>query len=472
MKIKYIACLFFFLVLVSFTSAVDTDGLIGYWSFDDESTSATLDSFQGLYNLTVTGATPVGSCKLNSCYEFADDGSDDRLVSTTLDNELITFNTGTVCYWKLYDTDINAGVDIALSDGDSANDYMIFQQNGASSDIIRGDCKDATAIDWETDSDLSDEGNWDFVCFVQNGTSIEVYINGYVSKTVNTNTDLTCWWGSLAGATDFSVGAMLYTSSWQFELNGKIDELGIWNISLDYDEIEGLYNSGNGCNPINETCFDAESPTYTLTLESNMSNIVGFNETYYPLWYNGSYTNYVGLFNCTLYNSTNVLNNTEDVNLSIENYFNVPIPYGFIGNFTQMFINCSNMTLPISDITLSYNVNYDRSIPPVDEDLVILESINQNVTLILQSINNIEGEVNMFSLYLLYLGVLAIGVFLILNYNFVMGVGLVLSTLVMDIYFITVHSGTLLIVFVTIIFIKFASILFLRSKKNRSIILN
>ena len=88
--------------------------------------------------------------------------------------------------------------------------------------------------------------------------SINVYINGSVDNDV---TDSNGTVSSFAYSTNTKIGSI--DSAWFFE--GKIDEVGVWDVALDSDAVTALYNSGS---PIS---LSSDSGDY-----DNSSNLEGW----------------------------------------------------------------------------------------------------------------------------------------------------------------------------------------------------
>ena len=76
-KFKYIFVFLFLAITMSFVSAALTDGLKGYWNFDEAAGSTLTDSL-GFYNGTTIGATVNQPGKINKSYYF--DGVNDYIT--------------------------------------------------------------------------------------------------------------------------------------------------------------------------------------------------------------------------------------------------------------------------------------------------------------------------------------------------------------------------------------------------------
>ena len=80
--------------------------------------------------------------------------------------------------------------------------------------------------------------NWHFIVCTYDGSNIKLYVDGsYIGQTAASGNIV-----GPAGAT--YLGA--YNKAGDHYLNGKIDEVSIWNSALSSNEVSALYNSGNG----------------------------------------------------------------------------------------------------------------------------------------------------------------------------------------------------------------------------------
>lgn len=81
--------------------------------------------------------------------------------------------------------------------------------------------------------------NWTHIVFVKTSSSLEIYVNGVLSNTVNVSNTF----GTSDGALYFG---KLPVSGFDYFLNGLLDDIGIWNRALTQEEITNLYNA-NQC---------------------------------------------------------------------------------------------------------------------------------------------------------------------------------------------------------------------------------
>ena len=209
-----------------FASPALTDGLVAYYSFD-----VGMNTTDSLYskNLTNYGVTWNAAGKIGEAGDYEKDNAEYALTPNMGDLSAMT-----LCLWLKQET--TSGSRRAFFGrfapdphmyGDLYENNQIHVAGGHSQDFMTGIYVAANT-------------NWHFVCYIGDSSGIGVYVNGtWTSKTtdkvvlVNTNPT-------------FEIGR--YAASYQNYMgwDGLIDEVGIWNRILTSDEIEALYNSGDG----------------------------------------------------------------------------------------------------------------------------------------------------------------------------------------------------------------------------------
>lgn len=211
--------------------------------------------------------------------------------------------TGLVSYWKLdgNSTDsagANSGVDTAISysnangrinNGGGFNGSTSFITNGSATGLPSGSSS-RTVILWIKTSVAADQemlaygtntsGNFFALAYINQGTGRRFYFAGnahdvdsgidvgdgnwhqcavtYDGTTIRTYVDAVAG-GSAAEALSTSGTALFIgaQSAAVFNVNGSMDEIGIWNRVLTTSEISQLYNSGKGLQyPFNSGFFE------------------------------------------------------------------------------------------------------------------------------------------------------------------------------------------------------------------------
>lgn len=142
---------------------------------------------------------------------------------------------------------------------------------------------------------------------------------------------------------------------------GRLDEFSIYPSVYNQVDVTNLYNSGIGCNPYYNGTLTS------LTVNTNMVNgtYINYDISNTSFEFNGTIVDYENdIFNCTLFNNTEILLSFENVNLSLNNVF--------IWNWTEseeiFYFNmlCNESTGYLSDETETYTYIVDRIIPEVE----------------------------------------------------------------------------------------------------------
>ncbi len=211
-------------------SYVPTNGLVGWWPFNGNANDESGNGNNG----TVNGATLTTDRNgvANKAYSF--DGMDD-FISTS--NDLNSYANGIT---------INAWVNV--TNANSSNNAQFFvskawdQTNGHykigwDNNTIFGDVNDLTQGSVSIPQTIP-FNNYKNICFVYDNNSLKLFLNGvllnsqtYTSSIPTSNNPIL--FGKHNG---FDVLTYYYFS-------GNLDDIGIWNRSLNECEIQDLYNS-------------------------------------------------------------------------------------------------------------------------------------------------------------------------------------------------------------------------------------
>jgi hypothetical protein len=234
------------------------NGLMGYWKLD-ETTGAVLDS-PGILNGTNFGATRGSSGKLGNSYTF-----------TAAENDYVDIGkvckptTGiTLTSWIYPSVQINdwAGLIINLTS------YGIDDQNGYSMfiDSSKLVCElfNRTNFSQVYSNTIITPNTWHFVALSWNGAIMNVYVDSNFPDASQLRTSLIAY--------DIDSSLRLGSHSPNYDYNGRLDEVGIWNRALSIDELYTIYNKGNGLTyPFGETPVISLATVTTNTV-SNISS--------------------------------------------------------------------------------------------------------------------------------------------------------------------------------------------------------
>jgi hypothetical protein len=226
-------------LLAQVPSYVPSNGLVGYWPFNGNANDQSGNGNNGIVN----GATLTTDRfnNLNSAYNF--DGIDDRIFinNSIFDNgSSFTFsgwyflntnsnpNNGNNSH-IIFNTSPHNGLGFDLNWG-SSNKYSVFVGSGTPSTSwnILFDSQSNQNIEVQT---------WKFVTLVKSSNTYSLYVNGVIDQTWVANNSVQSYLYKLHfGGCDPIISNEV--------LNGKLDDIGIWNRALTQQEITNLYNSG------------------------------------------------------------------------------------------------------------------------------------------------------------------------------------------------------------------------------------
>ncbi|WP_353167618.1 LamG-like jellyroll fold domain-containing protein [Flavobacterium sp.] len=80
--------------------------------------------------------------------------------------------------------------------------------------------------------------NWIYLANTWDGNNLRIYINGILENSIYSPNNV-----QGVSSENLYFGTMAGNSTWPYWLNGKIDDIGIWNRALTQQEITNLYNA-------------------------------------------------------------------------------------------------------------------------------------------------------------------------------------------------------------------------------------
>lgn len=220
-----------------------SNGLVGYWSFDEGSGSALFDYSGNRNNGTTTGATAATFIDGKRGKALSFDGTNDYVGISSSKGIIGTAKTGTMAAWiKLVPSGSNKDV-YAESSNSSAFPLLILRAdtNNKAAAFIRDTAGASNTI--VSNTTVAD-GTWHHIAVTQNSSGVfqGVYVDGRLDTASNTGNSL----GAM-GVNKTNIGATLYQAFPQGVnfVNGQIDEVRVYNRILSEAEIRKLYQSGN-----------------------------------------------------------------------------------------------------------------------------------------------------------------------------------------------------------------------------------
>lgn len=322
-KLILFICILLSVSLVDAT--LNTGQLKAYYSFEGNANdNATGQKHGRLVNSPVWNST----CVEGGCYKC--DGSDDVII---FGDVLDTYGANyTISYWVKYDSPSSNGEHYALDMVDNSAPYF---RHSWSTDIGKF-LRFQGWTDWVYGSAVN---IWQFYVININasGLTYNVYHNGTwkVDKIFTLQTAY--------GNKNFTICASSYSTGTDSFFNGYVDEVGIWNGSLTYQDIQDLYNhpvypfasnSSAGIQPsltLSTTFVNNQTINYTRYVQSNLLNVT----------FTGASVNNSNIYNCDFYNSTAKFITNNSLNLA-NNNLNVIYIQSNYESWFNLTINCYN----------------------------------------------------------------------------------------------------------------------------------
>ena len=356
MNKKILLPIFVFLLLISSVQGALTDNSKGYWAMEDLTDS----SGNGLTLTNEAGATSTTGI-LNNTYQWNSADGDYFSASKILD----TSKAFTVSLWAFKDTDQTQGI-INLA---TQNKVLVYWSGTGKTRLL---IDESTIIDYTGTTAVS---TWHHIVVTHDGSgNYEMFIG---NKSVGSGSGST-----FNDSVDMRLGYQYDTPP--YLLDGRIDEIGLWQRELSSSEIDELYNNGDGYNPFNEPVIPPVVTEYLdLTAEDNESStaINSFNVT---IDLNNGTT---GLYFSTINGSINTginqsLSLFANLTFRSNNYFdkaytNYNISNDLKGVLLYKDLIPPTLTTNFQNLTISYydNLTYDFNF----SDGLELETINISI---------------------------------------------------------------------------------------------
>lgn len=344
MKTTYIWMLIIILLLNIAKADLTTD-LQDYWAFNQSLAS---------YGINADGLTAAGDAdwelitpELNG-YTGHCDGTGDNFYQAVNYFDPWYDKDFTICFWSA--TNDTADDSFYFS----AEGYIYVRTENADADIVGETSGVGDLVDTGTDP----SGSWDHICLWRDAdtTNTTLYVNN-----VNKASKI-----QAAGTGNAAFRICSQHTGAAGLLTGYIDEFGIWNRSLDpTTEITALYNSGTG---FFYPFINPPPVQGTLTLNTNLVNTINYNDLFINITYNGTESDTSqNIYNCSLYNGTDVLNTSNNVNVTILNY--ITIDTTNVEQNYNLSVNCVS-GVGINDTTANYSYKVDTINPRINTPFI------------------------------------------------------------------------------------------------------
>ena len=227
--------------LVNILGQVPTNGLVGWWPFNGNANDESGNGNNG----TVNGATLTSDRFGNTGKAYNYDGTND--YTEINNNNLYSFmlnNSYTVSFWVNININSNT-IQSFIGQGDGDGQYQnrfwrSYLNNSQITNHIRGNGSDP--FDTKNSFVNNSTNTWNLITMVRNyNSNLQLYINGVLSDNDN---DITGLSNQFTAQRNILIGAFLDANNNQLMqfLNGRFDDLAIWNRALTQQEIASLYD--------------------------------------------------------------------------------------------------------------------------------------------------------------------------------------------------------------------------------------
>lgn len=224
---------------------------IYWWKVNDGSGNCSEEVSSN--TLTVDGATwTTGGNAWDDVLSF--DGVNDEVVTTTL-TSLADNTVGSISFWIKWDDNNDYNMVYYIGESSSNSWLRLYVDTRSTNNLILFDLYQDGTRYWRWVGDASSltsvAGTWVHCIITQNGTSPKIYINGSDVTSSDgefkTNTNLTKWLNDIITVATTKADTLKLGNDFDDNVfYGKIQDVRFYNVLLTQDEIDWLYNSGNG----------------------------------------------------------------------------------------------------------------------------------------------------------------------------------------------------------------------------------
>ena len=322
------------------------DGLVGFWSFENESgygPNATLFDYSGNGNNGTTNGTATWNDsrgRYGGAYEF--DGDDDYVSILAATN--LPDTKGTISVWAKTFTWNVSGTFLEIGGG---NNKITFGtgpwENGQISVYIPG--SDHVEVDNLENKEFLIPNEWHHIVGVwdtNNNSNARIYIDG-VDRTNDR--------ASVSEPSGHNKAVIGKSVDWGNYFNGTIDEVMIFNRSLSSDEIKQIYHSQIRKFPKNNSYTNNYNEEFNSSDDSAVMNLISTDTNMSEFYLTANQT---GILTAESYNySVNVWDLAGNINFTEER----TIWGGRSPSFSNIVTNPTNASLGRLDPNETITVN-------------------------------------------------------------------------------------------------------------------
>lgn len=303
-----------------------SDGLIAYYSADETSGTNIQDNVTMTRNMTNYQGTMTGGDGILG------NGLDlDGTTEIAFINDTTTFTTDMSMQFWIYKLDTSGGTLISKKGGSNVLQFESYEDRMYTTLYTSTGTKVC-----QTEKVFYPKSTWMHFVYTFDGSNIKIYKDGALNTTCAATGTIN------EDATAFRIGRATAGAYWE----GGLDEIAIWNETLDAGQISSLYNSGSGipysvASPITNPSVVLQSPiedynasATPVTFIANITDdikvqnvslyIDGVLDQTNTSGYNGTYSFSKSVVNgdynwsILAYNNNSLSNQSETRNFSVE----------------------------------------------------------------------------------------------------------------------------------------------------------
>jgi len=215
---------------------------------NDNAANTTVADASGTDTATLAGGDNTSAKseagKINSALHF--NGSDDYFYVAS--PSFIDHQSGSIVFWMKTDNIAGRQMVVCASKDGATDDELIIQYRGDAADefelllTING----VSAWQAQTANGMISDTNWHHIAMTSDGSTVKFYVDSTLKTlTDDIGANAGQWFGDATDANIFSVGC-LKRAAVTLPFDGLVDDVRIFDQALTTNQIQGIYNSGNG----------------------------------------------------------------------------------------------------------------------------------------------------------------------------------------------------------------------------------
>jgi hypothetical protein len=242
----------------------NSNGLVGWWKFDEGTGTGALDSSYNNGNLTLHGGPTWVAGVSNSALSFSSGTWADSLAmvgqaATNISIAMWVQPNDASDHQELLNYGTDADHSIVIMAGWQSGFYNVFMGNVDGSGGYPNWPPSLFALPM---TGLG--GPWDHICYASDGSTIWCYLNGTLVHTVSGSMN------TIGVPTQVSIGRPIGTASYYFY--GALDDVRIYNRAITGPEVLALFYGTNGIPPVIAPAITSQPQSQT--------NVAGANVTF------------------------------------------------------------------------------------------------------------------------------------------------------------------------------------------------